>query len=106
MGMIDVMPTLGNMLGVKNEYALGNDIFSIEENVVVFPSGNFITNKVYYNSSLEEYRQLDLNTSISTEYLQKYSEYADKLISVSNGIITYDLIKKINEENELLNQEQ
>ena len=32
--------------------------------------------------------------------------YSDKLISVSNGIITYDLIKKINEENELLNQQQ
>ena len=106
MGMIDVMPTLGNMLGVKNKYALGNDIFSIKENVVVFPSGNFITDKVYYNSSLEEYRQLDLNTSISTDYLKKYSDYADKIISVSNGIITYDLIKKINEENELLNQQQ
>lgn len=106
MGMIDVMPTLGNMLGVKNKYALGHDIFSINENVVVFPSGNFITDKVYYNSSLGEYRQLDLNTSISTDYLENYSKYAEKIISISNGIITYDLIKKINEEKELLNSQQ
>ena len=34
MGIIDVMPTLGNMFGVKNEFALGNDIFNIDDNVV------------------------------------------------------------------------
>ena len=103
MGMIDIMPTVGNMLGVNNKYALGHDMFSIEENVVVFPNGSFITNKLYYNSSLEEYRQLDLNTSISKDYIQSYQEYADKIIAVSNGIITYDLIEKYEEEQKLLN---
>lgn len=105
MGMIDVMPTLGNMLGIKNKYALGNDIFSTEENVVVFPNGSFITDKLYYNSSLEEYRQLDLNTSIAKDYVEKYQKYADNLIAVSNSIITYDLIEKYEEEQKLLNNQ-
>ena len=51
MGMIDVQPTLGNMFGFRNKYALGHDIFDIKENVVVFPSGNWLTDKIYYNSS-------------------------------------------------------
>ena len=93
MGMIDVMPTLANMLGVKPKYALGNDMFNISDNVVVFPSGNWLTNKVYYNSSKQEFRQLDLETSIDIDYIDKYNKYAEELINVSNGIITYDLIK-------------
>lgn len=35
--MYDAMPTLGNMLGFSNKYALGHDIFNIKENnIVVF----------------------------------------------------------------------
>ena len=93
MGMIDIMPTLSNMLGVKPKYALGNDMFSIDENVVVFPDGNWLTNKLYYNSSKDTFRQIDLETSIDMEYINYYNNYTDKLINISNGIITYDLIK-------------
>ena len=98
MGIIDVMPTLGNMFGVKNEFALGHDIFNVEDNVVVFPNGSFITDKVYYNGSSQEYRQLDLNSSVSIEYLTENQEKASKMISISNNIITHDFIKKYREE--------
>ena len=93
MGMIDIMPTLSNMFGLSPKYALGHDMFSTQNNIVVFPSGNWMTNKLYYNSSKEEYRQLDLNQSVTMEEIEKNNEYAEKLITVSNGIITYDLIK-------------
>ena len=83
MGMIDVMPTLGNMLGVKNEFALGHDIFSIDENIVAFPDGNYITDKVYYESSTDGYYQLNLNSAVSVDYLISNQEYASKLVSVS-----------------------
>ena len=58
MGMYDVQPTLGNMLGFENKYALGHDIFSIdegEENIVIFPNGNFITDTIYYDSQKDMY---------------------------------------------------
>ena len=93
MGMIDIMPTLSNMLGLKPKYALGNDMFNIDENVVVFPDGNWITNKVYYNSSKNEFRQIHLEESIDMKYIENYNKYAENLINISNGIITYDLIK-------------
>lgn len=98
MGMIDVMPTLGNMLGVHNDYALGHDIFSIDENVVVFPSGNWITNKMYYNASNNDYLPLDVDSPINDDYIENYNKYAEDIIKVSNGIITYDLIKRTNEK--------
>ena len=61
MGMYDVQPTLGNMFGFTNKYALGHDIFSVgdEDNVVIFPNGNFITDKVYYDSQRETYFDIE-----------------------------------------------
>ena len=94
MGMYDALPTLGNMFGFKSDYALGHDIFSVKENVVVFPDGDWLTNKMYYNSQKEEGKLLKENETVSTEYINKYTTYADKLISVSNDIIVHDLIKK------------
>ena len=98
MGMIDVMPTLGNMLGVHNDYALGHDMFSIKENVVVFPSGNWITNKIYYNTSKNDFYPLLMDTPIGQDYIDYYNKYAEDIIKVSNGIIVYDLIKTTREE--------
>lgn len=105
MGMIDAQPTLGNMFGFYNKYALGNDIFETKENVVVFPSGNWLTNKWYYNSARDESQPLS-DEAITIEYINKCILYADQINTISNSIITYDLIKKIglNSENELLEE--
>lgn len=104
MGMIDVMPTLANMLGVEPKYALGNDMFNIKDNIVVFPDGNWLTNKVYYNSSTGEFRQLDLDSSIELDYIENNNLYAETLINISNGIITYDLIKAYETGEETLHE--
>ena len=104
MGMIDMMPTLANMLGIKPKYALGRDIFSVDENIVVFPSGNWITNKMYYNSGKGTFRQLDLDATIDLDYIEKNNIYANTLIDISNGIITYDFIKAYEEYKKTLNE--
>ena len=94
MGMYDVMPTLGNMFGFYNEYQLGHDIFNIKEkNIVVFPNGNWLTNKVYYNSQKGEYLSLT-NEAISEEEIKINSEYASKLLDVSNNIVVFNLLEE------------
>ena len=94
MGMYDVMPTLGNMLGFHNKYVLGHDIFNINENnIVVFPNGNWVTNKMYYNSQKAAYLPLS-DDPISEEEISNNSEYANKLLDVSNDIIVFDLLNE------------
>ena len=96
--MYDAMPTLGNMFGFYNQYQLGHDIFNIKENnIVVFPNGNWVTNKVYYNSQKGEYLSL-INEAISEEEIKNNNAYATSLLDVSNDIIVFDLLKPINEE--------
>ena len=94
MGMYDVMPTLGNMLGFNNPYSLGHDIFEIgENNIVVFPNGNWVTNKLYYNSQKAAYLSLSEQV-ITEEEIANNSEYANKLLDVSNNIIVFDLLNE------------
>ncbi len=102
MGMYDAMPTLGNMFGFYNEYQLGHDIFNIKDkNIVVFSNGNWVTNKVYYNSQKGEYLSLS-NEAISEEEIKENSIYANKLLDVSNNIIVFDLLNKKNKEDVML----
>lgn len=97
MGMIDVSPTLENMLGIKNEYALGHDIFNIKnDNVVVFPNGNFLTSNYYYDESKNNYRLLnDSSNKPSKEEIEKYKKQTETILDLSNNIIVHDLIKKV-----------
>lgn len=103
MGMYDVLPTLGNMFGFYSPYQLGNDIFSVKDNVVVFPNGNWLTNKIYYNNQKEEYLLLKEDV-ISQEYLDRYIKHAQDLLEISNNIVIFDYIKR-QKETELLMQE-
>ena len=94
MGMIDLMPTLGNMFGFKSEYALGHDIFSIKnDNIIAFPNGNFLTSNLYYNNSKSEYITLKKSVTIDENYIEDCKEYTEKLLELSNDIIVYNLIE-------------
>ena len=98
MGMYDVMPTIGNMLGFYNKYALGHDIFETKgDNIVVFPNGNWVTNKMYYNSQKGEYKLLK-DEIIDENYITENNEYAEKLLDVSNKVIVFDLFNPNSEE--------
>ncbi len=99
MGMYDAMPTLANMFNFDYKYALGHDIFSIDDNIVVFPNSNFITDKMYYNAQKEEY--LLLKDSVVTEdEVNNNKEYVNEILEISNSIIVYDLEKEENNEEE------
>ncbi len=94
MGMYDVLPTLGNMLGVKNEFAIGHDIFNIkQDNVVVFYNGNFLTDMIYYNNSTEKYKILKEGVELDSNYITNLIDKTEEILEVSNAIIVHDLIK-------------
>lgn len=101
MGMYDVMPTIGNMLGIENEYALGHDIFNIkEDNIVIFPNGNFATNLIYYNNSTGESKLLKEGAVLDKDYIEDYRLYAEKRLEVSNSIIVHNLLGDNSEDEE------
>lgn len=100
-GMVDVVPTLGNLFGFSNKYALGHDLFSVQDNLVVFPDGNWITDRMYYNSQKEEALLFDSDL-ISVDYIEKNNSIADEKISVSNSIIVYDMIRSLEKQSNIM----
>lgn len=99
MGMIDALPTIANMLGIHNRYALGHDIFEIKnDNTVVFANGNFLTSKMYYNNSKNESRIFGMET-IDADYIEERKKYTEDILGISNDIIVYDLIEKVGNGN-------
>lgn len=103
MGMYDVMPTIGNMFGFKNPFALGHDIFNIKNNnVVVFPNGSYVTNEVYFSNQNGKYKTLKTNAVLDENYVKSRADYAEERLEVSNAIIVHNLIK--NDGDNLLNK--
>ena len=98
-GMIDALPTLGNMLGVQSKYQLGTDIFSIKnnDNTVVFADSSYLTSKIYYSSQKGEIYSIN-NEAVTEDYIKENSEKADKIIKVSNDIINFNLINELEEK--------
>lgn len=100
MGMYNVAATILNMYGIYNKYNVGEDIFTVKDNnLVIYPNGNILTNKVYYNNSTNEYKELT-DEKIDKEYLDNIKSIAEKRLDVSNAIIVYNLLenKKMNGE--------
>jgi phosphoglycerol transferase MdoB-like AlkP superfamily enzyme len=105
MGMVDALPTLGNMFDFRSNYQLGHDIFSTNNNVVVFANGNWLTDQMYYNSQKDEYKLLKQGI-VSQDDIDKNNQYSSDVLDVSNDIILYDYIRKSKESESLLKEYQ
>lgn len=97
MGMYDAMPTLANMFNFDYKYGLGHDIFNVDNNIVVFPNGNWVTDKMYYNAQKEEYLLLK-DSVVNSDEIENNKAYANKLLEVSDAIIVYDLEAEVKDE--------
>nr|WP_300003771.1 LTA synthase family protein [Tissierella sp.] len=96
-GMIDVMPTLSNMLGVYNPYQMGTDIFNTEMNAVAFPDGSYIDKDYFFSSSASKVYDMKTNEVLEIDNLERditpEIRKIEKDLELSSNIITNDLIK-------------
>lgn len=95
--MLDAFPTIANMFGFETKYTLGSDIFDDKDNIVVFPNGNWLTDKMYYDNKRDSFKALEDNLVVKNDYIEHNNLIAQNKINISNYIIMYDLIRK-NEE--------
>lgn len=95
-GHVDVLPTLLHLLGIENKKSImmGNDLFSIEDNIVYemmhVGEGSFVTNDAFYYSSVSKIdvfnKAYDINTGeekrITKEMLKNSSKAIEYLKNV------------------------
>jgi Phosphoglycerol transferase and related proteins, alkaline phosphatase superfamily len=100
-GEIDVMPTLMDLLGIKDDdtIQLGNDLLSTNRNqTVAFRNGDFVSpdlsklgSKVYDNQG----KKIDTKklTAQQKQILKEQQDHTDKSLSMSDKITTGDLLR-------------
>ena len=59
----------------------------------MFQNGNWLTNKIYYNSQKGEYLSLD-GEAINEDYIKEKNKYTEELLNVSDNIIVFDLLNE------------
>lgn len=96
MGMVDALPTLGNMLGIFNPYQLGKDMMNLEDNTVVFPDGDWVNNEYFYSASSSKLYGIESNELIEEPEAIIAEVDVDKKIELSNNIIDNNLIRYFN----------
>ena len=96
MGMVDALPTLGNMLGIFNPYQLGTDIMSTEENTVIFPDGDWLNNESYYSVGSSKLYSFETDEVIEDGDMITKNEKIEARIQLSNNIIQNNLIQLFN----------
>ena len=107
MGTFDIMPTIGNMMGFENKYALGHDVFDKNyERIVIYPHGNFLTNNIYYRNSTGEYKILKDNVVLDEDYIEEHLKYTEERLDISNAIVIYNLLseKALNDARNMENE--
>lgn len=97
MSSIDIANTLGNMLGVHNQFSLGNDVMNIDNNVVIYPDGSWQDNDYYYDSQIE-YIYSKKSKEVDLGYVDNIIKLVNEKMILSNDILKYNLIKKVLEE--------
>ncbi|WMT39490.1 LTA synthase family protein [Paenibacillus sp. D2_2] len=105
-GQLDMAPSLLHLLGIstENDYMMGNNLFSNQERFVVLRSGAFTDGKLYYipspDSRFDNGSCYDLTTRKLTDVEKCRIPYeeANKRLSISDRVITEDLIKLLRTE--------
>lgn len=102
-GQLDMAPSLLHLLGISTEsdYMMGNNLFSGQERFVVLRSGAFTDGKLYYipspDSRFDNGSCYDLGSRTLTDVEKCRIPYeeANKRLSISDQIITGDLIRQL-----------
>ncbi len=107
-GQIDISPTIMHLLGIspKGKYMMGTPLFQEDNRLVVFRTGAYTTNHVYYQPSLdgkfENGTCFDTKTKNKTtlEACKKDYEEATDQLEISDAILKGNLIKLFKRDGE------
>ena len=76
---LDIKPTISKMLGVKDKYSFGTDLFS-KSNEVHFANGSYIYGDYIYDASKNEYRNYRKNKTINMDKFTEVESLVHKKI--------------------------
>jgi phosphoglycerol transferase MdoB-like AlkP superfamily enzyme len=94
-GQVDIFPMIANMMGIKNDYAMGKDIINSEKGYAVLRNGSVLTDDYYYSSEADTVYALKNGSVLDKAvYLDEIEKYRNEL-KISDMIIERDALRKL-----------
>lgn len=89
---IDILPTIANLFDLDYDprLYLGQDLFSSDDNLVIFTSGSWKTNKGEFLSSKQEFYPYNENVTYTEEEIAKLNQYVKNRFMISEEILQTD----------------
>ena len=89
----DILPTLANLFDLNYDprYYMGKDLFSDEETVVIFPTGNWVTDKAIYFAGKNDYKLKD--STLGEDYIKKINKIVSNKFTASDNTLKKDYFK-------------
>ena len=94
-GMIDVFPTVANLLGVHNPYLMGRDLFNSEEEMVILKQGSFIKGNYLFHAPTKTMYDLETGAQRLVEDDHYLVQKAQRALLISEKIHRIDFFRQI-----------
>lgn len=92
-GLIDVGPTVNNLLGIHNPYQLGDNLFYPKDDLITYVNGSWKNSQSFYSSSRDKVYGAEVDPAL----LKTNSDFAILLSSISRYAIFYNMQNLENE---------
>ncbi|UMZ74187.1 LTA synthase family protein [Natranaerofaba carboxydovora] len=86
MGMIDIFPTIANIMGVDHSYTMGRDVLNSEEDFVIFRDGSFIKDGKYYISKKNAFFDMNTTDQVEVENKDEWQAKVEDALEISDLI--------------------
>ncbi len=93
-GQVDILPTVGNILGIRTPFAIGKDLFNTEEGYAVFRNYDIVTDEYIYINEEERVYDWNNNELERENYINEILKLQNQL-NVSDTILENDIFKNI-----------
>ena len=94
-GMVDVFPTVANLLAVNNPYVMGRDLFNSQEEMIILKKGSFIKDNYFYHAPTRTMHDLETGAyRIITEEHELVNK-AKQALRISEKIYRIDFFREV-----------
>ncbi len=93
---IDFLPTLANLFDLDYDPRLymGQDLFSVQENIVIFTNSSWKTNKGEFHATTQEFVPYNENITYTLEEIININQYVKNQFTISDEILKTDYFSK------------
>ncbi len=94
-GMIDIYPTLANLLAMENHYLMGRDLFNTEPSMVILKRGSYIKDNYLFHAPKRTIYDLETGAQRLVEVDHDLLRKAEETLSISEKIYRFDFFRQL-----------